>query len=63
MQLPQKKTEFLHDMAQIRETWNLSEEICQATEAFVCNLYRHEVYCVDLPQYKHYCVKGGKVEP
>ena len=50
-------------MVLIGETWDLSEEVFQATEAFVCNLYWHEIDSVDLLRYELYCAKGGKVEP
>ena len=63
IQLLQKKSEYLQVMARIGETWDLSEEVFRATEAFVCNLYGHEVDSVDLLRYKLYCAKGGKVEP
>ena len=48
IQLLQKKSEYLQVMARIGETWDLSEEVFRATEAFVCNLYGHEVNSVDL---------------
>ena len=59
MQLLQKKKEYIHG-AKLEK-----HGIClfQATEAFVCNLYRHEIDSVDLLRYKLYCAKGGKVEP
>ena len=41
----------------------MSEEVFRATEAFVCNLYGHEIDSIDLLRYKLYCAKGGKVEP
>ena len=52
MQLLQKKKEYIHVMALIGETWDLSEEVFRATEAFVCNLYGHEIDSVDLLRYK-----------
>ena len=63
IQLLQKKSEYLQVMGRIGETWDLSEEVFRAKEAFVCNLYGNEVYSVDLLRYKLYCAKGGKVEP
>ena len=48
---------------ELGESWTLSEELFQALEAFVCNLYCKKVNDVNILRYELHCSKGGGVEP
>ena len=63
MQLLLKKESYVTAMAQLGETWTLSDVTLNTIEALVCHLYGKKTQHVDLLRYELYCAKGGKVEP
>ena len=63
VQLLLKNESYVKAMAQLGETWTLSNVTFNTIEALVCHLYGEKSQNVDLLRYELYGAKGGKVEP